>query len=134
MKLLLDTHIYLWWLEDSPALPASARKMIETAETVFISSASLWESAIKSGMGKLDVNQEELVSGIRESGFEELPVRSEHTVSLLRLDNHHKDPHSTGCSLHRPFQNRCTCLLQIQFLPVIPNLSLPYNRCYLVKS
>jgi PIN domain nuclease of toxin-antitoxin system len=92
MKFLLDTHIYLWWLEDSPALPASARKMIETAEAVFISSASLWESAIKSGMGKLDVNQEELVSGIRESGFEELPVRSEHTVSLLRLANHHKDP------------------------------------------
>jgi len=47
MKLLLDTHIYLWWLADSPALTASARKMIETAETVFISSASLWESAIK---------------------------------------------------------------------------------------
>jgi len=92
MKLLLDTHIYLWWLADSTALPASARKFIETAETVFISSASLWESAIKSGMGKLDVNQEELVSGIRESGFEELPVRSEHTVSLLRLDNYHKDP------------------------------------------
>jgi len=92
MKLLLDTHIYLWWLEDSPALPASARKMIETAETVFISSASLWESAIKSGIGKLDVNQEELVSGIRASGFVELPVRSEHTVALLRLDNHHKDP------------------------------------------
>jgi PIN domain nuclease of toxin-antitoxin system len=92
MRLLLDTHIYLRWLEDSPALPASARKMIETAETVFISSASLWESAIKSGIGKLDVNQEELVSGIRESGFVELPVRSEHTVALLRLDNHHKDP------------------------------------------
>jgi len=92
MKLLLDTHIYLWWLADSPALTASARKMIETAETVFISSASLWESAIKSGIGKLDVKQEELVSGIRESGFEELPVRSEHTISLLRLANHHKDP------------------------------------------
>jgi len=92
MKLLLDTHIYLWWLDDSPALAASARKMIETAETVFISSASLWESAIKSGMGKLDVNQQELVSGIRESGFVELPVRSEHTVALIRLDNHHKDP------------------------------------------
>ena len=92
MKLLLDTHIYLRWLDDSPALPASARKMIETAETVFVSSASLWESAIKSGIGKLDVNQEELVSGIRESGFVELPVRSEHTVALLRLANHHKDP------------------------------------------
>jgi PIN domain nuclease of toxin-antitoxin system len=92
MKLLLDTHIYLWWLADSPALPASARKMIETAEKVYISSASLWESAIKSGIGKLDVNQEELVAGILESGFTELPVRSEHTVALLRLENHHKDP------------------------------------------
>ena len=92
MKLLLDTHIYLWWLADSPALSASARKMIETAEKVYISSASLWESAIKSGIGKLDVNQEELVAGILESGFTELPVKSEHTVALLRLENHHKDP------------------------------------------
>jgi PIN domain nuclease of toxin-antitoxin system len=92
MKILLDTHIYLWWLEDSLALPASARKMIETADTVFISSASLWEAAIKSGIGKLDVNQEELVAGIRGSGFVELPVRSEHTIALSRLDNHHRDP------------------------------------------
>ena len=92
MKLLLDTHIYLWWLEDSPALTASARKMIETAEKVYISSASLWESAIKSGIGKLDVNQKELVAGILENGFTELPVRAEHTVALLSLENHHKDP------------------------------------------
>jgi PIN domain nuclease of toxin-antitoxin system len=92
MKLLLDTHIYLWWLEDSPMLPASARKMIVTAEKVFISSASLWESAIKSGIGKLEANQEELVAGIAESGFTELPVRAEHTVTLLRLENHHKNP------------------------------------------
>lgn len=92
MKLLLDTHIYLWWLADSPALPTSARKMIATAEKVYISSASLWESAIKTGIGKLDVSQEDLVAGILESGFAELPVRSEHTVALLRLDNHHKDP------------------------------------------
>jgi PIN domain nuclease of toxin-antitoxin system len=92
MKLLLDTHIYLWWLADSSCLTASARKMIETAEKVYISSASLWESAIKSGIGKLDVNQEELVAGILESGFAELPVKSEHTVALLRLENHHKDP------------------------------------------
>lgn len=92
MKLLLDTHIYLWWLADSPMLPVSARRMIETAENVYVSSASLWESAIKSGIGKLDVNQEELVAGILESGFTELPVRSEHTVTLMRLKNHHKDP------------------------------------------
>jgi PIN domain nuclease of toxin-antitoxin system len=92
MKLLLDTHIYLWWLEDSPMLPASARKMIATAEKVYVSSASLWESAIKAGIGKLDVNQEELVAGIQESGFTELPVRADHTVALLRLENHHKDP------------------------------------------
>jgi len=41
MKLLLDTHIYLWWLADSPALPASARKMIETAEKVYKQCQSL---------------------------------------------------------------------------------------------
>jgi len=92
MRVLLDTHIYLWWLEDSPELSNNARKMIEDAEKVFVSSASLWEAIIKIGIGKLQAVPAELVAGIRESGFEELPITSEHTLSVFNLANHHKDP------------------------------------------
>ena len=92
MRILLDTHIYLWWLEDSAHLTPDIRKMIEDAETVYISSASLWEAIIKIGLGKLQAVPSELLAGIHGSGFEELPIRSEHTLAVFDLDSHHKDP------------------------------------------
>jgi len=92
MSILLDTHIYLWWLEDSPQLSQTARAMIREAETVYTSSATLWEAVIKIGLRKLEADPAELVTGIRESGFEPLPITPEHTLALPRLANHHKDP------------------------------------------
>jgi len=92
MRILLDTHIYLWWLEDSPQLSAAARTLIRDAETVYISSATLWEAVIKTGLGKLDAVPAELVAGIGASGFEPLPITPEHTLALPLLANHHKDP------------------------------------------
>ena len=92
MRILLDTHIYLWWLDDAPQLSVAARTMIREAETVYISSATLWEAVIKIGLGKLEADPAELVTGIRESGFEPLPITPEHALALTRLANHHKDP------------------------------------------
>lgn len=92
MRILLDTHVYLWWIADSPALPQAARRMIEDAEVVFVSSASLWEAMIKVGIGKLEAEPAELVDGIKGSGFEELAITSTHTLSLQKLENFHKDP------------------------------------------
>ena len=92
MRILLDTHLYLWWLEDSPQLSAAARTLIRDAETVYISSATLWEAVIKTGLGKLDAVPAELVAGIGASGFEPLPITPEHTLPLPLLANHHKDP------------------------------------------
>lgn len=92
MRILLDTHIYLWWLDDSPQLSKAARTMIREAETVYISSATLWEAVIKIGLGKLEAEPAELVTGIRESGFEPLPITAEHILALPGLANHHKDP------------------------------------------
>lgn len=92
MRILLDTHIYLWWLDDSPLLPQTARKMIVGADLVYISAASLWEAIIKIGLGKLYADPADLVAGIRESGFEPLPITPEHTLALPRLADHHKDP------------------------------------------
>jgi PIN domain nuclease of toxin-antitoxin system len=92
MRILLDTHVYLWWLDDSPQLSAAARDLIRDAETVYISSASLWEAVIKIGLGKLDAVPAELVAGIGASGFEPLPITPEHTLTLPVLPNQHKDP------------------------------------------
>lgn len=92
MRILLDTHIYLWWLEDSPFLSQAARKVIEGAETVYVSSASLWEAMIKIGLNRLEADPAELVAGIRVSGFTPLPVTPEHTLILTRLAHHHIDP------------------------------------------
>ncbi len=92
MRILLDTHVYLWWCEDSPALSLKARKIIEAAETVYISSATLWELAIKIGIGKFEGNLTDLARNIQASGFEELPVKVAHTIALPTLASHHKDP------------------------------------------
>jgi PIN domain nuclease of toxin-antitoxin system len=92
MRVLLDTHIYLWWLEDSPLLSPAARKIIESASIVHVSAASLWEAIIKIGLGKLEADPADLVAGIRESGFEPLPITPEHTLALTGLAEHHKDP------------------------------------------
>lgn len=92
MRILLDTHIYLWWLDDSPLLSAEARKMITDADSVYVSAASLWEAVIKISLGKLEAVPSDLVEGIRESGFEPLPITPEHTLALSHLAHFHKDP------------------------------------------
>ncbi|TRZ86893.1 type II toxin-antitoxin system VapC family toxin [bacterium] len=92
MKLLLDTHVYLWWVSDSRSLSKAARKKIVGADAVFVSAASIWEAIIKIGIGKLAADPAALVRGIAESGFEPLPVTPEHALALTRLRDHHKDP------------------------------------------
>lgn len=92
MNLLLDTHIYLWWLIDSPALPKQAHRMIEDADQVFVSVVSFWEAGIKWRAGKLPVAPEVLVEGINQNGLITLPVNLARTLQLSQLPNHHRDP------------------------------------------
>jgi PIN domain nuclease of toxin-antitoxin system len=92
VKILLDTHVYLWWVADSRSLPAAARKKIAGADAVFVSAASIWEAIIKIGVGKLAADPAALVRGIAGSGFEPLAVTPEHALALTRLRDHHKDP------------------------------------------
>jgi PIN domain nuclease of toxin-antitoxin system len=75
MRLLLDTQIYLWWLADSRKLGKAARERIEAADEVYVSAASIVECEQKIAAGLLDADAEQLASGIRASGFLELPVR-----------------------------------------------------------
>jgi len=92
MRLLLDTHVYLWWLEDHPKLSTRARRLITEASEVYVSSASIWEASIKAGIGKLEVDVDELVGQIQVSGFLELPVSAVHAAAVKSLPAVHNDP------------------------------------------
>ena len=92
MRILLDTHVLLWTLTDSPQINA-ARDLILSSETeVYISTASWWELAIKIGIGKIDVDLDMLRTATAESGFIDLPVLGAHTQALLTLPMLHRDP------------------------------------------
>ena len=75
MRLLLDTQVFLWWLADSRKLGKPARDRIEAADEVYVSAASIVECEAKVAAGLLEADTEEVASGIRGSGFLELPVR-----------------------------------------------------------
>ncbi|MDS0860620.1 type II toxin-antitoxin system VapC family toxin [Burkholderia pseudomultivorans] len=92
MRLLLDTHIFLWIVTDDRKLSMRARRLICAADERFISSASIWEVAIKAGLGKLDVDVDRLSRAIGSSGFRGLPVRAAHGAAVRDLPRHHRDP------------------------------------------
>lgn len=92
MRLLLDTHIFLWAAVGSASLKAGARRMIQEADAVFVSAASLWEIAIKAHLGKLQADPDALVAAIDDSGFIELPIRAVHAAGVAKLPALHKDP------------------------------------------
>jgi PIN domain nuclease of toxin-antitoxin system len=85
MRLLLDTQIFLWWLADSRKLKPALRERIEGADEVFVSAASIVECEQKIAAGLLDGDPEELVRGIKASGFTELPVRARPAAAAASL-------------------------------------------------
>lgn len=95
MNLLLDTHVALWAITDSPKLTRIARELIQdTTTTVWVSSASVWEIAIKHALGKGDmpVSSQEAVQYFKKSGYRFLSISVEHTVAVEGLAGHHQDP------------------------------------------
>jgi PIN domain nuclease of toxin-antitoxin system len=93
VKLLLDSHAYLWWLSDGVELSASARAAIaDPANVVLVSAATVWEIEIKRALGRLDAGEANLVAEIQANRFGELPVAASHTVVAARLPRHHDDP------------------------------------------
>lgn len=95
MKLLLDTHLLLWAAGQPDRLPAAARKLISaSANELLFSAASIWEIAIKRGLGRSDfqVDPRLLRRGLLDNGYSELPVLSEHVVAIDSLPPIHKDP------------------------------------------
>ncbi|MBP0447444.1 type II toxin-antitoxin system VapC family toxin [Roseomonas sp. SSH11] len=95
MRLLLDTHLLLWALAEPERLGGKARSVIEDPENeVLFSAASIWEVAIKAGLGRPDfaVRPEEVAQAALEAGFAELPVRAEVAARVADLPPHHRDP------------------------------------------
>jgi len=96
MRLLLDTHSFLWFISGNPQISSSARMLIEdVSNQPFLSVASLWEMAIKMSLGKLSLGQpfETLIpQQLSLNGIALLGITISHTAVVARLPFHHRDP------------------------------------------
>ncbi len=92
MRLLLDTHIFYWSFYNPGKLPKKAVSTIRKADAVFVSSASIWEMAIKVRLGKMTGDPHDLAVHIEDARFQELPVWSRHAELVATLPAHHNDP------------------------------------------
>jgi PIN domain nuclease of toxin-antitoxin system len=95
VKLLLDTHLLLWAAGQPEQLSTAARELLDDPQNeLMFSAASLWEVAIKRGLGRSDfrVDPRILRRGLLDNGYSELPITSEHAVAVDGLPPIHKDP------------------------------------------
>jgi len=95
-KFLLDTHTFIWWVENAPQLSAKARKAIENRENeCYFSLASSWELAIKSSIGKLKLTipvREYVPQHLAANDFQQLSISFRHIAKVEALELHHRDP------------------------------------------
>ncbi|MBO0842545.1 MAG: type II toxin-antitoxin system VapC family toxin, partial [Nocardioides sp.] len=92
MKLILDTHILLWWWDDSPKLSEAARELIaDQTNSVYVSAVSITEIAVKRSIGRLEV-PDDFAEGIESDGFTELPLTAAHGGRVAALPLLHRDP------------------------------------------
>jgi len=92
LRLLLDTHALIWLMEEDSRLNDKARAVIASAEEVYVSAASIWEIAIKTRLGKMKADPEELLELMQRAGVRELPVSARHAVATKVLPLLHGDP------------------------------------------
>ena len=92
--LLLDTHTFLWFVNDPSKLPERVNAAIETADNVYVSIASFWEMTIKNSLGKLDLPMpiSQMMTDCEQLEFSILPIKSGHLDKLSKLPFHHRDP------------------------------------------
>jgi len=94
-RLLLDTHLLLWWLSDDPRLPQPVVEWVQAPDAeVFVSQASLWEMAIKVSIGRLQVDLAELERQLPLQGFRWLQINNAHVLAVAELESGgvHRDP------------------------------------------
>lgn len=108
-RLLIDSHVLLWHVLDDPRLTPIPTAAIEAEDAdVLVSTASLWEIAIKSALGKLTA-PDDLPARVLEMGFEPLPVTAEHGWHVRTLPHHHGDP----------FDRLLIAQAQVESVPVV---------------
>jgi PIN domain nuclease of toxin-antitoxin system len=89
---LLDTHAFLWWLNDDAHLGPHARAAIEQSDNfVYVSAATAWEIALKRAADKLEAPGD-IAAWIEQSAFSDLPIEVDHAVTSAELPKHHSDP------------------------------------------
>ena len=106
MRLILDTHILLWWWDDSPKLSKDLRDLIADSDhEVFVSAVSIAEIAVKKSIGRLVVN-DDFAEGIERDGFTELPLTAAHGGKLasLPLLGHMQEVALDGAGVGVPFE------------------------------
>lgn len=94
MRLLLDTHVFIWCVAERSRLSKQAIELIEQSDDVFVSVASYWEMAIKKSLGKLDLDMDlaALSNLASDAGYDLLPIKVEHAVLLTTMPMLHRDP------------------------------------------
>lgn len=92
MKILLDTCVFIWILQDSKKLTKNARNLISNASEIHISAVSIWEMMIKSQLGKLKIDFDICLDVIKQNDFLELPITYSHVLTLQKLPDLHRDP------------------------------------------
>lgn len=96
MRALLDTHVFLWWINEDPRLSQNAREVLSDVENdLLFSVASVWEMAIKIGSGKLNIMGDPgtyISRYLGENNIEVLQVNLRHAAGIVELPNHHRDP------------------------------------------
>jgi PIN domain nuclease of toxin-antitoxin system len=90
-RLLLDTHVVLWWLADDPTLSDELKVAIDEEVDVFVSAATVWEVAIKQQLGKIAAPSD-LPERIRDCDLANLSITSDHAIAAGRLPLVHRDP------------------------------------------
>jgi PIN domain nuclease of toxin-antitoxin system len=91
MRILLDTHLLLWALSSPEKLSKRARQRIDSSD-VYASAASIWEISIKSALGKLEADPDEVLAGVESAGFNHLSIVGAHAAKVAGLPPIHKDP------------------------------------------
>ena len=115
MKLLLDTHAFLWWLLDDPRLSDKARAIIADGDNdLFLSAASGWEISIKARLGRLQLPDnltDYMIEQLQSNAITVLPIQFSHALHVHHLPDHYKDP----------FDRMLIAQSQLENLPLLTN-------------
>ena len=92
MRLLVDTHLLVWWIAGRRMSAEATRYITDGRNELFASAASIWEIAIKAGLGRIDLDPNEFTDALESGGFQSLPVTNRHAAAVGSLPHVHRDP------------------------------------------